>query len=216
MRKGRSGRSSLPPRDMHGSSAGGVRANVPKFVPLRATPKPLPPVTQSEIAHARTGLPHRLEQPLKEVRRFFKRVMSDHELEYEDLFFLARELTRDYADARVHDVAHPLPVAAPELWSSRDLNRRETPADFILRVYDRWIGHGLTRKDIKELDPDLYRALSVWVTRHPEDPIASKIPKQSDLIDKMIDRLLVDYPLEELRKLGYAIDARLKRLEPPE
>lgn len=216
MRKGRSGRMSLPPRDRHGTSPGGVRADVPRFVPLRATPKALPPITQSSIEHARFGLPHHLEQPLKEVRQFFKRVMNHHELEYEDLFILAREMTRTYADARVQDVSYHLPAVAPELWSARDLNRRETPTDFTFRVYDRWIGHGLTRKDLKELDPDLYRALSVWLTRHPEDPVAQKIPKQSDLIDKMIDRLLVDYPLEELRKLGYAIDARLKRTESSE
>jgi hypothetical protein len=104
----------------------------------------------------------------------------------------------------------PLPTTAPEAWSKRDLNLRENPVEYTRRVYARWLGHGLTRKDLKALDPDLYRALSVWVSRHPDDAIA-ELPAQSEILDDLIDRLSAQLSLDDLRKLGYAIDTRLRR-----
>ena len=104
----------------------------------------------------------------------------------------------------------PLPATAPETWSERDLNLRENPVQYTRRVYARWFGHGLTRKDLKALDPDLYRALSVWVSRHPDDAIA-ELPAQSEIMDDLIDRLSAQLSLDDLRKLGYAIDTRLRR-----
>lgn len=104
----------------------------------------------------------------------------------------------------------PLPTTAPEAWSKRDLNLRENPVEYTRRVYGRWLGHGLTRKDLKALDPDLYRALSVWVSRHPDDAIA-ELPAQSEILDDLIDRLSAQLSLDDLRKLGYAIDTRLRR-----
>ncbi len=104
----------------------------------------------------------------------------------------------------------PLPTTAPEAWSKRDLNLRENPVEYTRRVYARWLGQGLTRKDLKALDPDLYRALSVWVSRHPEDAVA-ELPAQSEILDHLIDRLSAQLSLDDLRKLGYAIDTRLRR-----
>ena len=104
----------------------------------------------------------------------------------------------------------PLPTTAPETWSNRDLNLRENPVQYTRRVYAPWFGHGLTRKDLKALDPDLYRALSVWVSRHPEDAI-TELPAQSEIMDELIDRLSAQLSLDDLRKLGYAIDTRLRR-----
>ncbi len=104
----------------------------------------------------------------------------------------------------------PLPTTAPEAWSKRDLNLRENPVEYTRRVYARWLGHGLTRKDLKALDPDLYRALSVWVSRHPDDAI-TELPAQSEILDDLIDRLSARLSLDDLRKLGYAIDTRLRR-----
>jgi hypothetical protein len=104
----------------------------------------------------------------------------------------------------------PLPTTAPEAWSKRDLNLRENPVEYTRRVYAPWFGHGLTRKDLKALDPDLYRALSVWVSRHPDDAI-TELPAQSEILDDLIDRLGAQLSLDDLRKLGYAIDTRLRR-----
>ena len=108
-----------------------------------------------------------------------------------------------------------LPDAAPVLWAQRDLNLRENAPQFIRRVYGAWLGRGLSRKRVKSLDPDLYRALSVWLTRHPDDEIANLLPRQSDLLDDLIDRLSAEFSLEDLRKLGYAINARLRRDSKP-
>ena len=105
-----------------------------------------------------------------------------------------------------------MPAKPKEFWAQRDLNLRENPPQFIRRVYEKWLGQGLARKDLAQLDPDLYKALSVWLSRHPEDDLAQVLPPQSDVIDDIISRLSAEYPLEVLRKLGYAIDARLRRV----
>jgi len=104
-----------------------------------------------------------------------------------------------------------LPEKAPELWVERDLNRRENAPQFIRRVYAPWLGKGLARKDISRLDGDLYKALSVWLSRHKDDEIAQLLPSQSDRIDELIERLGNEYSIEDLRRLGYAIDSRLRR-----
>lgn len=105
----------------------------------------------------------------------------------------------------------PLPTVAPELWTARDLNLRENAPAFTRRVYGKWLDHGLARKDIARLDSDLYKALSVWLARHPDDDIAKQLPSQSEEIDRAIKTLSAQYPVEFLRKLGYAIDTRLRR-----
>ncbi len=105
----------------------------------------------------------------------------------------------------------PLPEQAPEFWAKRDLNRRENAPQFIRRVYAHWLGKGLARKDLAHLDEDLYRALSVWLARHPDDDIIKILPSQSERIDDVIERLTAEYPMEFLRKLGYAIDSRIRR-----
>jgi hypothetical protein len=103
------------------------------------------------------------------------------------------------------------PLSAPVLWKARDLNLRENAPQFIRRVYANWLGRGLERKDIARLDPDLYKALSVWLSRHPEDPIVADLPPLREKLDELIDELSAKYPLEDLRKLGHAINARLRR-----
>lgn len=105
------------------------------------------------------------------------------------------------------------PEAAPELWASRDLNRRESPPQFIRRVYSDWLGHGLQRRHLVTLDPALYKALSVWLTRKPDDEIVGELPAHGHSTNDLIDRLSADYSLDDLRKLGYAINARLRRVE---
>lgn len=106
-----------------------------------------------------------------------------------------------------------LPAAAPELWAARDLNLRENPSRFIKRVYSKWLGEALERSHLASLDPPLYKALSVWLTRNPDDPIAYLLPSKKRSTAELIDRLSAEYPLDELRKLGYAIDARMRRAD---
>ena len=77
-------------------------------------------------------------------------------------------------------------------------------------MYGKWLGKGFQRRDLGNLDAELYRALSVWVYRHPDDVIP-ELPPISDVMDQMIERLSAELSLDELRKLGYAIDTRLRR-----
>lgn len=107
--------------------------------------------------------------------------------------------------------SQPLPSEAPELWRKRDLNRRENAALFIRRVYAPWLGRGLKRSDLAELDRDLYKALSVWISRHPDDPIVAQLPPLRANLDEVMAHLSALYPLDVLRKLGYAVDARMRR-----
>ena len=102
----------------------------------------------------------------------------------------------------------PLPQKAPELWRQRDLTRRENAPTFIRRVYGQWLGAGLERRDLATLDPDLYSALSVWLIRHPDDPIAGQLPPQHELTNELIAQLSAVYPTDLLRKLGRAIHTR--------
>ena len=81
---------------------------------------------------------------------------------------------------------------------------------FIQRVYAPWLGRGLNRAHIRNLDLPLYRALSVWVHRHPEQEM-SELPSISQSIDEKIARLSLEFSPDELRKLGLAIENRGRR-----
>lgn len=107
--------------------------------------------------------------------------------------------------------ANPLPTEPPERWADRDLNRRENAVQFLRRVYAPWIGKGLTRRDIRGLDRDLYRAMAVWLHRHPEESLED-FPDERARIDKIYERLSSELSIDDLRKLGYAIDARTRKL----
>jgi|SoiMethySBSTD1v2_1073268.scaffolds.fasta_scaffold08982_8 hypothetical protein len=154
-----------------------------------------------------------LSDPLKlkvEAEDAFERFADRSGLDLPQRIEILRMLLASHEAQLPRPKVVPLPTTAPEAWSKRDLNLRENPVEYTRRAYARWLGHGLTRKDLKALDPDLYRALSVWVSRHPDDAIA-ELPAQSEILDDLIDRLSAQLSLDDLRKLGYAIDTRLRR-----
>lgn len=95
-------------------------------------------------------------------------------------------------------------------WAERDLNRKEDPAEFTRRVYKKWLAQGFDRKLLRDADPELYRALSVWVHRHPDD-IINGLYSKGQQMDEIIKRLSSELSEDELRRLGYAIDARFRR-----
>lgn len=101
------------------------------------------------------------------------------------------------------------PSSPPEQWGHREPGR-ENPVQFIRRVYAAWLGRGLSRRQLRNLDPALYRAFSVWVHRHPDDAIP-ELPSMSDETDLLIETLSRRMSIEELRRLGYAIDQRLRK-----
>lgn len=143
---------------------------------------------------------------------------QEHALTDEEAARLLREFATHRAaqvptTAPAEKAAEPplLPIQAPELWADRDLNLREKPPAFVRRVYAEWLGHGLTRKALRDLDFDLYGALGVWLLRHPDDPIRSLLPKRSATTDALIERLSSEYSIEDLRKVVYTIDSRQKR-----
>lgn len=102
--------------------------------------------------------------------------------------------------------------APKEKWATRDKNRSESPVAFTRRVYAKRLGAGLTRPELRELDPDLYRALYVWIHRHPDDDIPELL-SVSEVIDQKIERLAEEFTPDELRKLGLALQARARRMK---
>lgn len=60
------------------------------------------------------------------------------------------------------------PAKAPRRWKDRTSGREVTPAAFLRETYQGWLDKGLTRGDIKHLDPELYEAYAKWIKRHPE------------------------------------------------
>lgn len=115
-----------------------------------------------------------------------KELMPDNELKKESFKLGIQNLIREaFASACVNEkerkefiqeifdeifsspLAETLPTDAPELFKERK-NRKESPVEFILRVYKLWLGKGLMRPHIKNLDPPLYNSLYQWLNRNPE------------------------------------------------
>ncbi len=105
--------------------------------------------------------------------------------------------------------AAPIP-RAPMLWANRDKSRKQNPAQFTRAIYQRWIGNGITRKQLRDLDPQLYHALSVWEHRHPEDTIV-ELPTLAQIIDQRIESLADEFTSDELRRLGSTLQTRHRR-----
>lgn len=104
----------------------------------------------------------------------------------------------------------PLPEKAPALWAERDKNIKTNPAAFLRSMYEPWIGKGLKRGTIRDLDPALYQAFAVWITRHPEDDIP-ELSRQHEEIDAILAELGLLYDPDQLRRLGLALQSRLQR-----
>lgn len=171
----------------------------------RATEEPLDGVLTVEQVEKHP----KLSRALKRLRDDFKSIRQFYQLTPQETRAVLRVLLKDLAQNEVEAVEPP--AKAPEVWPERDLNRRENPPQFIARVYAKWLGRGLLRRHLATLDPDLYKALSVWLTRHPDDDIASILPPHYEVMDEVIADLEAQYPPETLRRIGYAIEARARR-----
>lgn len=194
-------------RGRHADPLRALDLSAPRPVPVQPNRPRKAPVTLGDLGLARPS-----GKPKEEIAALAASIAARNQLTNIELAASLRQVADAIAPAEVPQAqVLALPSAAPEAWAKRDLNLRETPPRFIARVYAPWVGRGLTRKDLKTLDPELYRALSVWLTRHPEEDIAAALPRKSDKLDELIDKLAAEHSLEDLRKLGYAIDARLKR-----
>ena len=103
-----------------------------------------------------------------------------------------------------------LPKSAPQAWADRDLTAKVSPVAFARQVYKAWLGRGLTRQHLNKIDPSLYRAISVWETRHPDDRL-TEVPTLSETIDQRIASLAGEFSEEELRRLGSTLQTRQRR-----
>lgn len=154
-------------------------------------------------------------------------IMKHERLGRARLAAVTQQLSRDFAiedlDARPPETSKQttvetpssefkLPDNAPELWSKREGGRSENPAQFLRRVYGRWLNGGLKRKHLAHLDPPLYRALGVWLHRHPEDEI-EELPLNTDDVDRQLAALAEQFSPDDLRKLGLALQSRLRRMK---
>lgn len=148
-------------------------------------------------------------------------VLGRYRMRSADCAAIARQLAKDFppgetggtaAASTQTDAGKPLrlPRAPTETWLERDKEDMESPAEFTRRVYGAWIGRGLRRRDISRLDPPLYRALAVWVHRHPEDDIPELVPN-TDTVDAQVAKLADHMTPEELRRLGLALQSRYRR-----
>lgn len=84
-----------------------------------------------------------------------------------------------------------LPVTAPAIWKDGKL-ANDTPPDFIKRQYGPWLkadATGLTRPDIKRLDPSLYMALANWLRKN-ELPDDCPVPIKSERVNADLGRFL--------------------------
>lgn len=107
------------------------------------------------------------------------------------------------------------PEVAPELWPTIAQQQNETVVAFIDRVYGNYLGHGLTRADIRRLDPPLYQALNSWLRKK-----ASYLPFELPTLQEETDaRLLwkkespadLEKRARELEREASAIRRRLKK-----
>lgn len=126
-----------------------------------------------------------------------------------------RDLILPRSPAMIRDEAEEKaklgPTVAPELWKERDLNKRETIDKFIFRVYAPWLISGFERRVLSRIDPPCYKALSVFLTRNPQHALATALFAQPRTTQQLIDVLSDKYSLDELRRVGYAIDAQMRR-----
>ncbi|MBO9399138.1 hypothetical protein J7400_20880 [Shimia sp. R9_2] len=85
----------------------------------------------------------------------------------------------------------PIPALAPETYRRRE-NKREKPPEFIARVYKKWLGKGLARNHLLNLDRPLYDALYNWLKKN-------KMPEDLDLpmLKELNDRQLAELGIED-------------------
>lgn len=108
--------------------------------------------------------------------------------------------------------ALPPPAIAPKRWSQRNKKPRENPAAFTRRLYTPYFGGGLNLRTLGKLDPQLYRALSVWVTRHPKDAIPELARRKDETLAQIaqLSAMLTEEEATALRR-ALAAQQRLKK-----
>lgn len=105
----------------------------------------------------------------------------------------------------------PLPEKAPALWTEAK-ERGDTPPAFIRRHYAPWLGKGLTRANLRHLDPQLEMALRNWLRKN-ELPEGLNLPTKSEQLAADARQLASpDSPeATAVRRLAYRLDKERTR-----
>lgn len=118
---------------------------------------------------------------------------------------LAQELglSATFKQASAKAKASKFPDQAPELWADRPKGTRESPADFIIRVYGRWIKKGFARPDLRRLDAPLYQAFAKWIERHPAPAKLETFSQEtrSSRVDRELEELNIREPADAYKRL---------------
>jgi hypothetical protein len=78
------------------------------------------------------------------------------------------------------------PLSAPELWPGAR-NTDESILLFISRVYDTWIGYGMTRADLEKIDPPALAALRAWERRNGRWLVLPTTKEHNDALIKWVE-----------------------------
>lgn len=118
-------------------------------------------------------------------------------------------LARNVGSTWTEKVTRPtLPEKAPALWAEAK-EPGDTPPTFIQRHYAPWLGKGLSRADVRHLDPQLYMALANW-RRKNDLPEGFALPTKSE-------KLAAEAPSADsheaaaVRRLAYRLDKARSR-----
>ena len=77
------------------------------------------------------------------------------------------------------------PATAPELWRG-GRNNPESPPEFLRRVYEPWIGNGLSKPMLRRLDPRLLKAIYNWEGAGNILPDDLRLPSQKHVNDLLL------------------------------
>ena len=91
-----------------------------------------------------------------------------------------------------------LPTTAPERYQG--LRGPESPPEFVKRVYGDWLGKGLDRAHIRNLDHSLSTAIDNW-SRKNEWPEDIDLPTRSEQNRRVVERLRAQAPGGDISKV---------------
>lgn len=114
-------------------------------------------------------------------------------------------LSATFANAADEKALPRLPEKAPELWSERSRQRRENPADFIIRVYGPWLNKGLSRSALRSLDRPLYQSFAKWLERHDCPRVLRKLNQEnrSVRVERELKELNIREPSDAFKRLPH-------------
>lgn len=81
-----------------------------------------------------------------------------------------------------------IPNEPPELYRERT-DKKESPVDFVARVYGEYLGCGLAKVDLKYLDKSLYNALNNWATENGALPGSFGLPTRKQQTNLKLQKL---------------------------